>query len=984
MERFEEEYKKLNKAQKEAVDTIDGPVMVVAGPGTGKTQILALRIGQILRETDTTPDGVLCLTFTNSGVLAMKKRLRNYIGATGSKVNIFTFHSFGMKVIEEFFRTLDLESAPILLDDTDTVALCDEILEKNNWQYLKPRADISRYFRDLKSLISLLKRDRMSPEEFLDEIKKDIQNLEEDEESISQRGESKGQLKKEVEKKIESLERTKEVVHFYELYEKIKKEKNVIDYDDMLEFLVKIVEESDEARDAIRERYLYILVDEHQDSSRVQNEFLRKVWGEVEKPNIFVVGDDRQLIYGFSGASLSYFEEFKHSFGQARLITLVDNYRSTQVILDSSHKLLESKMTKEKLVSHHKESYPLRLFECDYPRDEIIACALDIREKIKAGVDANDCAILVPKNMQARSASLILHDMGLPVASRDTLRLFDEAETFSLLRVLKIIADPYDRVALAESFFDKLSGIPPLEAHKFSAENDLGKFSLTEYFSNKKQNLFETKNKVEIWLGQLGAWIDRSGELDVYSLVQLVGDEFLLSASKKHEELVARVEIIRTFLHLVLTRVEKDPKFTLRDFIAFMERLEAYDENISLAVFGSQEGIKVLTLHSSKGLEFDYVWIAHLDEKSLAGGGRQGFSLPQRVAEKVEKKDEEVLKRQLYVALTRAKRFCALSYSLHSYSGREQELAHIVSDLPDGIFEKKNVSEVEEMILAHDPKAYVESYSAKASQDKEKKEKNFDLVDLKKLVAQEYEERRVSVSLLNNFFECPWKWYFRNLLKLPEVKSKSLEFGNLIHSAIDKILKSKKVPSEKEILEMAEGDQEAGKIISDWVKDRLPEINKNYENEKSISVRDPEFPHLNIYGKIDLVEELTGDDLKVTDFKTGNPRKKSEIEKIDEEGRLSDYLRQLAMYSYLLKESRNKKTEVRESVLEFLEAKNEKEYFYQTFIDQGKIVLLKKDIKDYDALVREGEWVNRPCHFKSYGKANALCEYCRRAEIYKK
>jgi len=984
--KFLEEYKKLNKAQKEAVETIDGPVMVVAGPGTGKTQILALRIGNILNETDTKPDGILCLTFTNSGVSAMRERLRKYIGPTGSKVNIFTFHSFGFKLIEEYYKVLDLEDVPKLLDDTDAIALCDEILNENEWEHIRPRADASRYFRDLKSLISLLKRERLTPDDFLIEIEKDVKNLEENPESISSRGESKGELKKDILRKIEGLNRSREVVKFFMLYEQIKTERNLLDYDDVLEYAVRIVEESEEAKNEIQEKYLYVLIDEHQDSSAVQNEFLKKVWGEVEKPNIFVVGDDRQLIYGFSGASISYFEGFKHSFGKAKLITLVENYRSTQVILDSSHLLLESKMTKKKLVSHHKESHPLKLVEGDYPRDEIIACALDLKEKIKNGLDPNDCAILVPKNRQVRSAITILRDMGLPVSSQNTLRLFDSEEAQSFLRVLKIINNPAEGVALGESFFDRLSKIEPLNAHKFISEQNMRKFSLLTWTEDKKPSLFSKEDAVQIWLEKLLKWLQASKNLNVYSLVQLIGDELLLNEAKNHEELVSRVEIIRTFIHLTLSQIEKKPKLTLKEFVAFLERLESYDEDIKLAVFGSDEGIKVLTLHSSKGLEFDYVWIAHMDERSLMSGKRQGFTLPEDIEKRVEKRDEETAKRQLYVAITRAKRFCTISYPLHSYSGADQELAHIVADLPEELFEKQNVSETEKIILKHDPKAYTEKKSIG---------KSFDKKDLMKLVVEEYQKRNVSVSLLNNFFECPWKWYFRNLLQLPEGKSESLEFGNKVHSAVDKILKMQKVPNQKELEEIVEGDKEVLKIILKWVKNRLPEIAKDRENEKSISTRDDLFPHLNIYGKLDLVETLLKGEVRVTDFKTGSVRKKSEIEKENEEWRMSSYLRQLAMYSYLIEKSTKNKISVSESRLEFLEAKDPKparnadsiataggETFYDRIITEKEIDLLVQDIKDYDELVKNGKWSERSCHYNSYGK-NTECEYCKRAEIYK-
>ncbi len=971
---FKEEYKKLNSAQQDAVDSIDGPVMVVAGPGTGKTQILALRIANILTRTDTKADSVLCLTFTNSGVKAMRERLRKYIGVEASKVRVSTFHSFGMEMVEKYFQVLDLDEMPKLMDEKDSISLCDDILNENDWEYIRPRSDASRYFRDLKNIISLLKRERISPENFKNLITQEVEKLKADPENISSRGASKGELKKDVQKKIEGLERTGEAVRFYELYEEAKKQKNLFDYDDVLENLVKIVEESEEASADVMEQYQYILIDEHQDSSGVQNEFLEKVWKGEEKPNIFVVGDDRQLIYGFGGASLEYFDNFKHTFGKAKLITLVENYRSTQNILDTSHNLLQSSLADGKLKSNQKENHPIKLVEASYERDEIITCGLEIKDKMKNGVSPEEIAILVPKNKQVRSALAILRDMGIAVASGEKLNFFDSLEAQAFLRVLKIINNPADGVALAESFFDKFSGIPPLEAHKFVSQNKMREFSYFRAVEESSPTLFKDNNRVMIWLEKLKSWLAESSNLDVYALIQKIGSEFLLETAKNHEELTLRVEVVRTLLHLALAQIEKNPKLNLQEFLSFIERLESYGEHIPMSVFSANDGVQVLTLHSSKGLEFDYVWIAHLDERSLGSGRHGGFTLPEILEEKVEKKDEEVLKRQLYVAITRAKRFCTLSYAIHSYTGGDLELAHIVADLENN-FEKQSASETEKIILKNDPKIFVEK--------KETEIKHTTLEDLKKLVAKGYEDRKVSVSLLNNFFECPWKWYFRNLLQLPEGKSESLEFGNLVHNAIDKILKLNRAPSTKELEEITAGDREALKIVSKWAENRLPEIAKNHESEKSVSVHDEKFAHLSIYGKIDLIEMIDKENVRVTDFKTGNPRKSSDIEKVDEEGRMSDYMRQLAMYSYLLGENSKWKKNVNESVLEFVQAKNPKETFYKTFIDKEKIDLLIRDIVDYDKLLKNGEWAERPCHFKSYGKQNAICEYCKMAEIYK-
>jgi len=973
-EKFEEEYKKLNPAQKEAVDTIDGPVMVVAGPGTGKTQILALRIANILKKTDIKTDGILCLTFTNSAVDAMKNRLSRYIGEESEKSNVYTFHSFGMKILGEHFKALGLPEAPKLLEDIDRAMLFEQILNENEWEYLRPRSDSMRYFRDLMSLSSILKRERISSIHFAAEVQKAIEFLERDEGSIASRGENKGGLKKEILKEIESLKRSEEIVKFLELYEKSKKEKNLLDYDDVLESLVKLVETSDEAVFTIRERYLYVLVDEHQDSSRVQNEFLARVWSPLEKPEIFVVGDDRQLIYGFSGASIDHFKGFQKSFPGAKLITLVDNYRSTQVILDASHALLQSVMSDSKLISQNKETqneFPVRLVEAENAEEEIIALGLDLKDKLSASpgkniLNPNDCALLVPKNRQVLGALQILHSLNVPV-STDALSLFDQDEAQIFLRILKII-DNGDKVSLARSFLDKTSGLSTLEGHTFLINENMRELSF-EKLLNSPTSLFSDNDNAHKWILKLREWRNFSQKNNLESVIRKIGEELFTNTTGKNE-LVTGKEITDTILALLKKEKEKlshpaggNPEIDLPKFVLFLDKLASYDEYIPL-VSPAKEGVKVLTMHSSKGLEFEYVWIAHMDERSLSGGKRMGFTLPPAIAARLEENDIDAIKRKLYVAITRAKKFCTLSYSLNSQKNTEQELAKVIADLPKEVFKK-------------------EKFSSEKEKNNSQKSNSVELLEIIKLATAKYKNRYVSVSLLNNFFDCPWQWYFRNLLQLPEPENETLKFGSDVHAALDKILSRRggSAFSGKELEEITNGNKEVFKIISRWVKNRLPEIALKRESEQSVSAKDDKFPYLNIYGKIDLIENLPAENVRVTDFKTGSVRKKSEIEGRDEEERMSSYLRQLTMYSYLIKQSPKWKAEVSESRLEFLEAKNAKEIFYDRVITAEEIDSLIKDIKDYDTLVKEGEWVNRPCHYNSYGK-NTECEYCQMAEIY--
>ncbi|MBP9851916.1 MAG: ATP-dependent helicase [Candidatus Pacebacteria bacterium] len=1014
-EAFDKAYKSLNAAQKKAVDAIDGPVMVVAGPGTGKTQILALRIANILKKTDTQADGILCLTFTRSGVDAMRRRLRSYIGADAGKVEIATFHSFGAKVIEEFYSVIGLHQTPKTMEDADTISLFDSILNDNEWEYIRPRGNVSMYYRDLKSLISLLKRERMSAERFAEEIEKEIASLRDDPKSISSRGESKGQLKKEITNKIEALERTKEVSKFFEMYEAAKQEKGMMDYDDILSYLAAIVRESEDARAQLRERFLYVLVDEHQDSSGVQNEFLKIVWGTesgdegLESPNIFVVGDDRQLIYGFGGASLSHFEEFKNHFAGTEVITLTENYRSTQTILDTADSLLSSSLADGKLVSQNDIAHPIRLIEANYPRDEIISAGLFFKERISGaggGISPNDCALLVPKNAQVRSAVAILRDMGLPASSVQSLRLFDTAEADSFITILKILNDPYDSISLAELVLDPVSNIPPFSAHAFLYAADSRKLSVETLTKNENpNNLFAGADPIAALGKKLEKAINDSVDKSVYSLIQEVGNTFFLGNDSgisdennathlDHDTYVKRIEIIRSMLHLSLTLEERNSKVTLKDYIDYIARLKEYGEHIPLAVFGANDGIQVMTLHTSKGLEFNSVWIAHMNERSLMGSKRMAFTLPETLKENVEKKDEEVAKRELYVAITRAKEHCALSYSKMSHKGSDELLASIIQAMPDETFEKVVAEENEKSIMAADPLLFVSADKAALATANAPLSR----AELRKLVAEEYAKVKVSVTLLNSFYDCPWKWYFRNFLRVPEPLSESLQFGSVVHGAIERMLKLEHSPNINDITEaiseevkkshlvdqtvIARFTKEAQAAVDRFVENELPNIWENRESEKALSYRDPELPDLLITGKIDLLESDTGEDVKVTDFKTGKTKSAKDVEKLDDEGRLSDYMRQLAMYSYLINNTQKGRQRVISSRLYFVEEETSAKAIYQTTIDSEQIDLLIRDMKEYDTFMKNGEWTERPCNWKGFGGKETECPYCKRAKMY--
>jgi DNA helicase II / ATP-dependent DNA helicase PcrA len=993
MNQFEIAYSNLNPMQKRAVDTIDGPVMVVAGPGTGKTQVLALRIAHILEKTDVGADGVLCLTFTRSGVTAMKSRLETYIGSTARNVQVSTFHAFAGNIVEKYYNVLDLDRAPVALDDSQAILIVDQLLHDYEWEHIRPRTNPSQYFSDLKGLISILKRERLTPAMFLSEVDKEIESLKQDPESISTRGESKGQIKKEIEKKIESLERTKEVVEFYRLYENTKKDQGFMDYDDVLEYAVSIVEMSVDARDDIRETYQYILIDEHQDSSGVQNAFLKTVWQDTEKPNIFVVGDDRQLIYGFSGASISYFEQFSNLFGKAEIITLVENYRSTANILSLADYLLRSSVTKEKLKSNKAGLEKIYLSEYSYERDEILGAGLFFKKQIENRVSPEECALLVPKNRHVKNAVSILRDIGLKVSSPLGSSLFDLPNAQSLLRVLRIVADPFDSVLLAQSLLDKNTNITSMVAYKVLHEIKSNLLDINTLENYGLKNAFlEGESSVATWGKKLAFWVDSLSYSRISEIVSVLGNELLIINSKTHEELISNTEIVRSFLHASMIWQEKHSRGTLSEFIKYLSRLEQYGQQIELASFGANSGIQVMTLHRSKGLEYKNVWIAHMNEQTLMSQKKQAFTLPESIKMHINERDSAAARRELYVAITRAKEVCSISFAEKSYDGKSLEVANMINDLPQEHFVIQNLKQTEEYLLGSGPQIYIET---------PKKETEDTFLELKNYVKENYESLSVSVTMLNNFFSCPWKWYFRNFLKLPETKSSSLALGSTVHNTIEFILNSPKKPTQKileekvEMFLVKEGVYETKELktlskdamtaVANWLEIYYPRLSKDRVSERSVSFRDPLFPHLSMYGKIDLTERYSNGDVSVTDFKTGKVKTPNEIEKPTPDGGLSDYMRQLVMYSYLIKGA-EKGTIVTSSNLLFVEAEKkgkvlDKNALYETRVTDTQIELLMKDIKEYDENIKSGEWTSRPCLHKGYGD-NSECQYCTLSKLF--
>lgn len=303
-EKFEEEYKKLNPAQKEAVKAIDGPVMVVAGPGTGKTRILTLRIANILIKTDTAPESILALTYTTSGVIAMREKLLEIIGDRAYRVNIFTFHAFCEHIIKEFpFYFEELEDGRVVTD-LERVEIIKSIIKKNKFEHLVSFHDEFSFLNKIVDGVLTIKKEGLSPEDFVEKLPVWKKELLKDE-SIYYKKDfgkfKKGQIKPAEEEKInKKIERARELGEIFELYQKELKSHGLYDFSDMILYVLEELSKNKDLKADVQEKYQYLLVDEHQDTNEGQNniiEFLTNALHLEGKPNIFTVGDEKQSIY---------------------------------------------------------------------------------------------------------------------------------------------------------------------------------------------------------------------------------------------------------------------------------------------------------------------------------------------------------------------------------------------------------------------------------------------------------------------------------------------------------------------------------------------------------------------------------------------------------------------------------------------------------------------------------------------------------------
>jgi DNA helicase-2/ATP-dependent DNA helicase PcrA len=1002
---FDGAYARLNTEQKAAVDAINGPVFVVAGPGTGKTQVLALRIANILKLTDTAPESILALTFTETGAREMRARLSRLIGSTTAwKIRIHTFHGFAQSLVtrfpDQFPRIIGAEIAT----DAERAEILEEAIlgaSSSQIKLLRPFGDPLWYHYEITKAISTMKRENVTLESLTERVREAEKDFDEIPGKIHEKGKYEGKMKGEFETLQKKIAKTRELLAVYELYEKGLETKKRYDFEDVILEVVRALsgEGADQSggvdafKREVQEGVQYVLADEHQDANKSQNALLEHLTDYDDHPNLFIVGDEKQAIYRFQGADLDNVHYFRERFSGTQVIVLTQNYRSAQTILDSALSLIvaspDERLSRLPLSSNIPSATttrPITIATAPTPEAEADYLAEQIQKHIADGVNEEDIAILVRRNRDIAWLGDGLAKRGVPVAATGEERnALADPYVMAIRRLLIAINEQRDEHLAGILTLPKF-GISGADAWRImheartshvSALRVLEKDDLLEHAgvsdTKSARGLFE----LLVELGKLA-----SHERPAIVAEKAFKDSGLLDsllASLNREQSSASV---RALFNLFEELSKREHDALLPRALALLTLYE--DRGIPLK--GKEDEapgkVKLMTVHKSKGREFRYVFVPRLTESAWSTRNRpEHFHVPDILSGATELEDE---RRLLYVAMTRAKDHLTISYSLTRDDGKETAPSALVEDIDAsvaaGLVETVTILEK----AATDPLAFLPSAGRQKSSIKESEPSEDD----RKTLRDAFLAQGLTPTALNNYIECPIKYFYVSLLRLPGVENKHMIFGTAIHAALksyaDRRERGDDVPGDYIVTEfnrtlsksaLSEQDladlQEKGRraLLLWWRENQVSWPNKPETElpvEAMFSMKDG--TTFRIHGKLDRLDPLPSGMVRVIDYKTGKPKSRNDLmgKTASSDG---NYYRQLEFYKLLLART-DKPREMSEGVIEFVEPDD------KDVIQKESFMIGDDEVSELEVLIEKTAGEILALSFWNDRCENEECEWC--------
>lgn len=605
--------KSLNESQQEAVQTVDGPMLILAGAGSGKTKTITSRLAYLLSQ-GIPASSILTLTFTNKAASEMRDRALSLIDDKSYPPLLCTFHKFGLLFLKFNMEKLGRKNSFVVIDNDDKKRIIKSFgidipvgLVAN---------EISRYKNSL-----------MSPADAWSKAEQP---------------------------------NYKKIANLYERYEKYIADNNLVDFDDLLVLPYKILDENEELCKETSQRYQYIMVDEYQDTNDLQYRLIRKLCSTHS--NICVVGDDDQSIYGWRGANIKNILDFKDDFDNTKIIKLENNYRSTTNILKAANELIEHNRSRlgKILRSTKGEGEAISIIESHDEKNESAIIAKRIRVLINKGVSPRSIAVLYRINALSRSLEEGLNREGIPYSMVGGVKFYERAEIKDLISYLRIIANPNDDFSIKRIINRPKRGLGKVTIDKIlkgAYENHL---SIYGYITTKQDELKSlVSKKCFNALGKFIEILQRLIEVSHEATYNVIDELESLYGVKKHYEQLPdsldRVSNIDEFYGLFRDLIKQNPQMSIDEFLNDLA-LQSDQDSID------SESISIMSIHASKGLEFSHLFVIGMEEGflPLVGDGS----------------DIEEERRLGYVAFTRAKEELTLGYS-HSrfYKGRRTELS---------------------------------------------------------------------------------------------------------------------------------------------------------------------------------------------------------------------------------------------------------------------------------------------------------------------
>ncbi|HET8581073.1 MAG TPA: ATP-dependent DNA helicase [Candidatus Paceibacterota bacterium] len=959
---FDAAYQRLNAAQREAVDTLEGPVMVVAGPGTGKTQILTLRIANILKSTDTPPDAILALTFTEAGVDAMKRRLLSLIGPTAYSVRIHTFHGFCNEVIHahpEYFPRIISSTA---ITEIEAIKLLREAIESLPLDTLKPFGDPYYYVTAIKGAIGTLKREGKTPQDVLETSARLLEELDADPASRHEKGKYAGKVKGAVQTRMTQLAREHELGLVFERYELELAAKRKFDFEDMISEVVRALAEDESFRLMVQEQFLYILADEHQDANGAQNTLLDLLVSYDENPNLFIVGDEKQAIFRFQGASLESFDRFRERFPQARAISLTDSYRSGTRLLDAAHALMQASVPAErhpKLESRvsapHLAELELRAFSTE--ELEMSWVVQDIERKIAEGVAPGEIAIMYRTNADAMPFARALAKRGILHTLDSKGSIFHDHCVAQLLTYLRLVthigSDEYAGYALQFPW----TGITPGDAFKVMIEAGKRRqpfletagdaTALTAARVRDPAAVLAFARTVE----SLAKSATEDAARDFFD--RLLHESGYLSYVLTRSDAVSVLSAVRGLAKTLEERSEGATLYSGADFVRDLGLYEEYRIEIEPDTQPKERAaaVHLTTAHRSKGLEYEHVYIVRARDKKW-GNRSDPNRLPLATLSGAgDASDLEDERRLFYVALTRGKQYVSVSYGLTSGARtREAGVTQFMLEIDPALMIERETESFEAAQEPHDafarPTPPVHAISDHA------------------YIADAFLEQGLSATALNNYLSCPWKYFYRNLVRLPEKSNASSLYGNAMHNALRLFRETANatgempaLPALLEFLSVSidtqgfspasyeDAKRKGERALTDWYERHAHALPLRALCEKKFDVYLPiegALERVLLRGLLDVIEFPEDGSLHVIDYKTGRHRTRDELEGKTKNAD-GDYVRQLTFYCILMEQGQMEAP--RTLTLEFIEPdKAGKTVTHDFAYDGDAVAALKKEI----------------------------------------